>query len=132
MGFIAGLPVLMPLNADFKLTAPKYDPPRTWTPSGTVALGGGFTALYPMVTPDGYQMLGRTPVKLFEPEGQQWPFAESPALLSVGDRVRFVPISEARFEEIEQEITAGDYQYSISSAQPVSLGSLMQPLPQAA
>ncbi len=132
VGFIAGLPVLMPLAADFKLRAPKYDPPRTWTPSGTIALGGGFTAIYPMVTPDGYQMLGRTPLTLFDPQSNQAPFEESPVLISVGDRVKFVPISEARFEEIEQEIAAGTYRYSISMAQPVSLGELQQPLPLAA
>lgn len=132
VGFIGGLPVLMPLNPSLKLRAPKYDPPRTWTPKGTVALGGGFTAIYPMVTPDGYQMLGRTPLPLFEPHHQQAPFEHSPALVSVGDRIKFIPISEARFEEIEQEIAAGTYQYSISTAQLVSLGELQQPFPLAA
>ena len=132
VGFIAGLPVLMPLDPSFKLRAPKYDPPRTWTPSGTVALGGGFTAIYPMVTPDGYQMLGRTPLTLFDPQSDRAPFEESPVLISVGDRVKFVPISEARFEEIEQEIQAGTYQHSISAAQLVSLAELQQPLPLAA
>ncbi len=133
VGFIAGLPVLMPLDPSCQLRAPKYDPPRTWTPKGTVALGGGFTAVYPMVTPDGYQMLGRTPLRLFDPQSDQAPFEESPVLLSVGDRVKFVPISEARFEEIEREVTAGTYRYSISAAQSVSLDELQQqPLPLAA
>jgi len=132
VGFIAGLPVLMPLDPSFKLQAPKYDPPRTWTPRGTVALGGGFTAIYPMETPDGYQMLGRTPLTLFEPNGQQAPFEESPVLLSVGDRVKFVPISEARFEAIERDIAARQYRYSISAPQTVSLEMLQEPLPLAA
>lgn len=132
VGFIAGLPVLMPLDPGFKLRAPKYDPPRTWTPQGTVALGGGLTAIYPMQTPDGYQMLGRTPLKLFEPNCGEAPFEAGPVLLSVGDRLRFVPISEARFEEIEAEIAAGRYRYAISAPQPVSLAELQQSLPLAA
>lgn len=121
VGFMAGLPTLMPLDPTFLLSAPKYDPPRLSTPAGTVGLGGGFTAIYPTVTPDGYQMLGRTPVPIYDPQRRLRPFADSIFLFKVGDRVRFVPIDEARFLAIEDQVLRGVYEYAMSAAEPFSL-----------
>jgi len=113
VGFLAGLPTLMSLDPRYFLTAPKYDPPRLWTPVGTVGLGGAFTAIYPMVTPDGYQILGRTPVPIYDPQQRLEPFKDSFFLLRTGDRVKFLPISEAEFMEIEREVEARAYRYNI-------------------
>jgi urea carboxylase len=113
VGFLAGLPTLMSLDPRYFLTAPKYDPPRLWTPVGTVALGGGFTTIFPMVTPDGYQLLGRTPLPIYDNQQRLRPFKDSFFLLRTGDRVKFVPISEAEFLEIEKEVKAGIYHYNI-------------------
>lgn len=113
VGFLAGLPTLMSLDPRYFLTAPKQDPPRLWTPVGTIGLGGGFTAIYPMVTPDGYQILGRTPVPIYDNQQRFEPFKDSFFLLKTGDRVKFLPISEAEFVEIEKEVEAGTYRYNI-------------------
>jgi len=119
-GFIAGLPTMTPLNPDVRLQAPKYDPPRTWTPQGTVGLGGGFTTIYPVVIPDGYQMIGRTPVPIFDAQSHRPPFQSGPMLFRVGDRVQFHAISEDEFEAIEQAVVAARYQFSISEPEMFS------------
>jgi urea carboxylase len=122
VGFMAGLPTLMPLDPNFRLHAPKYDPPRVWTPKGTIGVGGGFTTIYPIVVPDGYQMIGRTPLSIFNPKQQQRsPFQNTPFLFRVGDRVKFRPISEDEFELLEQQVESGCYEYQISASQPFRL-----------
>ncbi|MDJ0702015.1 MAG: allophanate hydrolase subunit 1 [Leptolyngbyaceae cyanobacterium MO_188.B28] len=121
VGFLVGLPTLMPLNPNFRLHAPKYDPPRTWTPKGTIGVAGGFTTIYPIVVPDGYQMIGRTPAPIFDPQGQLPVFRDTPFLFRIGDRVKFRPIDEEEFEAIEREIVEGRYQYQISEPQTFRL-----------
>ena len=59
LGFWPGLPFMMALDPRCVLTAPKYNPPRTWTPQGTVGMGGASTAIYPVATPGGYQIFAR-------------------------------------------------------------------------
>jgi inhibitor of KinA len=62
VGFTPGSPQLMQLKPSKLLSVPKYTSPRIYTPQGTVALGGSITAIYPVVSPGGYQMMGLTPV----------------------------------------------------------------------
>jgi urea carboxylase len=124
MGF-PGLPVLMPMNPQHALKTPKYNPPRMWTPAGTVALGGMFTAIYPVVVPDGYQMLGRTPLPLYNPAIQSASeYDDSLILLHIGDQVRFIPISEQQFLEIEESVAAKTYQFKRGAEQFVALAEL--------
>ena len=59
LGFWPGLPFMMALDPRCVITAPKYNPPRTWTPQGTVGMGGASTAIYPVATPGGYQIFAR-------------------------------------------------------------------------
>ena len=125
VGFLVGLPTLMPLAPKFRLKAPKYDPPRTWTPKGTIGVAGGFTTIYPVVVPDGYQMIGRTPVPIYDAQAQRSPFGDTPFLFQIGDRVKFRPIDEAEFEAIEREIDEGRYQYQISESQPFRLSQYL-------
>ena len=66
LGFWPGLPFMMPLDPRCKITAPKYNPPRTWTPKGTVGMGGASTAIYPEHLPGGYQIFARTPVPIWD------------------------------------------------------------------
>ena len=61
LGFWPGLCSLMPLDPRHRLNAPKYNPPRTWTPKGTIGHGGAITCIYPDQTPGGYQIFARTP-----------------------------------------------------------------------
>ncbi|NEP16980.1 MAG: carboxyltransferase domain-containing protein [Leptolyngbya sp. SIO4C1] len=125
VGFVAGLPTLMPLDPQACLYAPKYDPPRTWTPKGTVGVGGGFTTLYPIEIPDGYQMIGRTPLPIFDPAQTLPAFQESPLLFRVGDRVKFRATCEAEFELIEHELEQGRFNFAVSLPQPYSLSAAL-------
>ena len=121
LGFWPGLPFMMPLDPRCRITAPKYNPPRTFTPRGTVGIGGASTAIYPVVTPGGYQIFARTPVPIWDPERRFPEFSESICLFRPGDRVRFVPVPVEEFERIEAEVSAGTYEYNVVSYQRFSV-----------
>ncbi|HUF19238.1 MAG TPA: 5-oxoprolinase subunit PxpB [Burkholderiales bacterium] len=93
LGFAPGFPYLGPL--DHRLIVPRRDSPRTQVPAGSVAVANAYTAVYPLNLPGGWHLLGRTPLTLFDPN------RDPPALLSAGDRVRFVPIDAAEFARLE-------------------------------
>jgi inhibitor of KinA len=90
IGFTPGFPYLGGLPE--ALRTPRRDTPRARVPAGSVAIGGAQTGVYSVESPGGWQIIGRTPVRLFRPQEKQ------PALLRPGDRVRFKPISKAEFE----------------------------------
>lgn len=73
------------------LCMPRLSQPRKMVPAGSVALADRQTAVYPQATPGGWNLLGRTPVKLFDR------LRASPSLLQPGQRVQFVPIDQAEF-----------------------------------
>ncbi|HEV2235461.1 MAG TPA: 5-oxoprolinase subunit PxpB [Ktedonobacterales bacterium] len=83
LGFIAGFPYLGGLPP--ALAAPRLPTPRTRVPAGSVGIAGQQTGLYPVASPGGWRLIGRTPATLFDPA------ADPPTLLRPGDRVRFVP-----------------------------------------
>lgn len=85
VGFAPGFPYLGGLSE--KLHAPRLATPRTVVPAGSVGIGGNLTGVYPMATPGGWNLIGRTPVALFDLASTR------PAKLRVGDRVRFRAIS---------------------------------------
>lgn len=86
IGFQPGFPYLGGLPAS--LATPRRSEPRLEVPAGSVGIGGGQTGIYPLPTPGGWQIIGRTDLRLFDPQRQ-------PAtLLQPGDRVRFVPSKE--------------------------------------
>lgn len=90
LGFAPGFPYLLGLDA--ALHTPRRADPRLRVPAGAVAIGGAQTGIYPRELPGGWQIIGRTPLVLFDP-------ARSPAaLLAPGDQVRFRPIDAAAFE----------------------------------
>lgn len=82
LGFTPGFPYLVGL--DPSLHVPRRSTPRTSVPAGSVGLAGPQTGVYPQATPGGWQLIGRTPVSLFDVE------RDPPALLAAGDRLRFV------------------------------------------
>src|SRR3954453_16705946 len=84
LGFWPGLPFMMALDPRCKMTAPKYNPPRTWTPKGTVGMGGASTAIYPEMLPGGYQIFARTPVPIWGPEKRFDVFEKSICLFQPG------------------------------------------------
>jgi KipI family sensor histidine kinase inhibitor len=88
LGFSPGFPYLGGLPPE--LATPRLAAPRTRVPAGSVAIGGSQAGIYPMESPGGWRIIGRTALALFDAQ------ASPPALLAMGDRVRFVPIREGR------------------------------------
>ena len=121
LGFWPGLPFTMPLDPRCKLTAPKYNPPRTWTPRGTVGMGGSSTAIYPDRLPGGYQIFGRTPVPIWDPEKRFSVFKDSICLFKPGDRIKFDPCSYEEFEAIERKVEEGSYQFEVNENHKFSI-----------
>lgn len=113
VGFQPGTYQAMPLDPAFSITAPKYPRPRKWTPERIVNQAGKITSFYPVPSPGGYQLLGRTPIDLYDPRQRNPVFAEGPVLPKVGDRHTYVPISEHEYWEIRREVEAGAYRYDI-------------------
>jgi len=91
IGFMPGFPYMGELPE--ALITPRLKTPRLSVPAGSVAIAQRQTGIYPMESPGGWQIIGRTPVKLFNPE------REPPALLQMGDHVQFFPIGEREFKE---------------------------------
>jgi KipI family sensor histidine kinase inhibitor len=99
LGFTPGFPYLGGL--DPRLATPRLDSPRARIPAGSVAIGGVQTGVYPVESPGGWRIVGRTPLRLFDP---RWP---APFLLAPGDGLRFVPVDDAAFDAIAAEVLAG-------------------------
>lgn len=93
IGFSPGFPYLGGMSK--KITAPRRKTPRLTIPAGSVGIAGMQTGVYPIDTPGGWQLIGRTPIKLFRPEKEQ------PSLLKAGDIVRFKPISKKQYAKWE-------------------------------
>jgi KipI family sensor histidine kinase inhibitor len=86
VGFSTCFPYLGGLPPE--LATPRLSAPRKHVPVGSVAIGGAQAGIYPLASPGGWRLIGRTPLKLFDP------VATPPPLLRMGDRVRFVPLAE--------------------------------------
>jgi len=71
---------------DPRIVAPRHERPRERIPAGTVAIADGQTGVYPLASPGGWQLIGRTELAMFDPS------AAEPVLLRAGDRIRFVPL----------------------------------------
>jgi len=91
IGFLPGFPFLAGLPA--KLQAPRLATPRTRVLAGSVAIAGGQAGIYPLDSPGGWNVIGRTPLRLFDAR------LNPPALLRPGDRVRFRPITRNEFDK---------------------------------
>lgn len=93
LGFAPGFPYLHGLPE--ALVVPRRDTPRVAVPAGSVAIANHQSCIYPVVIPGGWNLIGRTPCKLFRPGH------EPPALLQPGDRVKFRAISANEFVDWE-------------------------------
>jgi inhibitor of KinA len=87
VGFIPGFAYMAEVEP--RIAVPRRSSPRTAVPAGSVAIAGGQTGIYPAVTPGGWNIIGRTPIKPYDPD------RDEPFLFKPGDRVRFHRISEA-------------------------------------
>jgi inhibitor of KinA len=94
LGFVPGFAYLG--ETPEALLTPRLPSPRRKVPAGSVGIAGTQTAIYPFATPGGWRLLGRTPVQMFRPG------RNAMSLLSIGDRVRFTPVSQERFAALEQ------------------------------
>jgi allophanate hydrolase subunit 1 len=111
-GFFPGLPFMYPLDPRYALSAPKYNPTRTWTPEGAVGLGGPCVTIYPVESPGGYQLFGRT-LPIYDLEARNAAFAGDPILIKPGDRVRFHRVEDDELEDAFAEAKAGRYGYRV-------------------
>jgi inhibitor of KinA len=101
VGFTPGLPYMTGMPE--RLTIPRLTNPRLKTPPGSVSIGGVQCCIYSVESPGGFWVLGRTPVRLYDPT------APDPILLRAGDHVRFRPIDRAEYDAIAAEVDAGRY-----------------------
>lgn len=97
IGFAPGFPYLGGMSP--KIAAPRRSSPRLKVPAGSVGIAGEQTGIYPLETPGGWQIIGRTPLALFRPE------QDPPTLLQAGDIVRFRTITPEEFRELHQELS---------------------------
>ncbi len=113
LGFWPGLPFLMPLDPRARLTAPKYNPPRTHTPAGALGLGGAANSIYPTASPGGYQIFARTPVPIWDPKQRFAEFSSSICLFRAGDRIKYVPCTLEEFTEIEARVAEATFEFTM-------------------
>ena len=92
VGFLPGFTYMG--IVDERIATPRRATPRTTVPAGSVGVAGIQTGIYPMESPGGWQLLGQTPLKIFNKEKAH------PCLLQAGDEVQFVYISKTTFENL--------------------------------
>jgi len=92
MGFSPGFPYMGILPDS--IATPRKNQPRLKVPAGSVGIAGNQTGIYPSESPGGWNIIGRTPLKLFDKE------KATPFLLNTGDKVKFIPISKEQFEQL--------------------------------
>ena len=105
LGFLPGFAYLGGL--DERLHTPRLAVPRTRIEPGSVGIGGAQTGIYPLASPGGWQIIGRTPLKPYDPD------REEPILYAAGEYLRFVPITPDEYTAIEAQLAAGTYSYGI-------------------
>lgn len=103
LGFLPGFPYLGGLSK--KLHVSRKAEPRISIPKGSVGIGGQQTGIYPQESPGGWQLIGRTPIDLFDAK------SDPPCLIEPGDIILFERITLDEFDEIQQEIASGKYEH---------------------
>lgn len=101
LGFLPGFSYLGGL--DERIHTPRLANPRIRIPAGSVGIGGSQTGIYPLDSPGGWQLLGMTPVKTYDPE------RSVPILFEAGDYIRFLPVTEEEYRDISEQVKAGTY-----------------------
>ena len=105
MGFTPGFAYLGGMSE--RIATPRLQTPRTLIPAGSVGIAERQTGVYPIASPGGWRLIGRTPVQLFD-AGR-----DPPVLAGPGDYVRFVPLTEEAYRDLERQVQAGTYQFTI-------------------
>ncbi|MBQ4370421.1 MAG: 5-oxoprolinase subunit PxpB [Oscillospiraceae bacterium] len=102
LGFLPGFSYLG--GMDPSLETPRLPQPRQLIPAGSVGIGGRQTGIYPLDSPGGWRLIGRSPVHPYDPRRKE------PILYRAGDKIRFVPIDEKRYRDIETAVAEGVYE----------------------
>jgi urea carboxylase len=107
-----GAPCAVPLDPRYRLVVPKYNPARMFTPEGAVGIGGSYICIYPMESPGGYQLVGRT-LPIWNTWQTTPAFAETPWLLRFFDRIQFESVDETELEKDREAMLEGNYTFRI-------------------
>ena len=102
LGFLPGFCYLGGL--DERIHTPRLANPRLKIRAGSVGIGGSQTGIYPLDSPGGWQLMGMTPVKTYDPQ------REIPILVEAGNYIRFVPVDETAYKQIQVQVENGSYQ----------------------
>ena len=103
LGFTPGFPYLG--GMDEKIATPRLKTPRTKISGGSVGIAGSQTGIYPIDSPGGWQLIGKTPLKLYDAH------RDTPILLQAGNYIKFVSIREEEYIKIEEAIKNNSYEY---------------------
>lgn len=95
LGFLPGFLYLSGLNK--QLHCPRKSTPSLKVPAGAVAIGGGQTGIYPVESPGGWHIIGKTPISIFKPE------SKNPFVAQALDKIRFVSISKEEYEQLAKD-----------------------------
>ena len=110
LGFLPGFAYLGGL--DKRLHCPRLSSPRTRIPAGSVGIGGEQTGIYPLASPGGWRLIGRTPLRPYDP-------ARDPQFLyQMGDYIRFCPVGEDEYRRIEIGVQNGTYRPLVLEVRP--------------
>lgn len=109
LGFLPGFTYLGGL--DERIHTPRLANPRVRIPAGSVGIGGSQTGIYPMDSPGGWQLMGMTPVRTYDPD------REVPILVEAGDYIRFVQVDRAEYERIRAEVENGTYTVHVTEGE---------------
>jgi inhibitor of KinA len=107
MGFNTGFPYLGGMSP--RIAVPRLESPRLVVPAGSVAIAQQQTGIYPVESPGGWRLIGRSPVRLFDPR------REPPVAIEAGDYLRFVEVDDAQYRQIEEQVQSGTYQFVITT-----------------
>ncbi len=101
LGFTPGFTYLGGMSE--KIATPRLKQPRVKIPAGSVGIAGTQTGVYPIDSPGGWQLIGRTPVKMYDPD------RETPILPEAGQYIKFYPVTQDEYDAILKEVEAGTY-----------------------
>lgn len=105
LGFLPGFCYLGGL--DERIHTPRLANPRMKIAAGSVGIGGSQTGIYPLDSPGGWQLMGMTPVKTYDPD------RKNPILLEAGDYIRFVPVDEGEYRRIKGLVERNEYECTV-------------------
>ena len=108
MGFTPGFTYLGGMSE--KIATPRLQNPRRVVPSGSVGIAEKQTGVYPTESPGGWQLIGRTPLKISDPD------RDPPVEVNTGDHVRFVQVTEGEYLDIQRQVQLGTYTIAMQTA----------------